>query len=172
MHLGWRRSQGLMVGLGSDLPRANREEEEIVRHLALILSILCFVTGCGPAPDDTGEERPEPKTINASLLGTWQTNFDTQESITVDRWGDNEIHSYDNGSNLVITRVPDDGEWSPGTYSKIVYTDIVDDRFFYCIVTYDKATADDALADETTADATDPLNSGCGGFSWTQMTRE
>ena len=33
-----------------------------------------------------------------------------------------------------------------------------------------RATLEDALAAEDTSDATDPANSGCGDFGWTQMT--
>ena len=38
------------------------------------------------------------------------------------------------------------------------------------MIAYGFETADEAMAAEDTSDDTDPLNSGCGDFGWTEMT--
>ncbi|MBM66596.1 MAG: hypothetical protein CMH55_10215 [Myxococcales bacterium] len=105
-----------------------------------------------------------------SLQGTWSTNFDTEETITEDAWGANTIDQWDASTNTVIVRTPDDAEWSPGTYSKIIYTDPVEESFYYCIAAFGKETAEAALNEEVSVDDSDPDNAGCGDFAWTKMT--
>jgi hypothetical protein len=39
-----------------------------------------------------------------------------------------------------------------------------------CAVAFGLDTIEEALAVENTSDDSDPANSGCGDFSWTQMS--
>ena len=105
-----------------------------------------------------------------SLQGTWSTNFDTEETITAQAWGDNTIEQWDDGTNTVIVRTPLDAEWSPGTFSKIIYTDPVDQSFYYCTAAFGKETLEAALNEVVSVDDSDPDNAGCGDFAWTKMT--
>jgi hypothetical protein len=70
-----------------------------------------------------------------------------------------------------VTQNPEDSEWDPSKYSKIVWTEIADDfSWYYCIVDFGKDTAEEARDSEQTADDSDPASQGCGGdFSWTKM---
>ena len=126
-----------------------------MRIVSVLFAFIIF-TGCASEQE--------------SLQGTWSTNFDTEETITADAWGDNTIEQWNAADNTVIVRVPDDAEWSPGTFSKIIYTDPVESSFYYCTAAFGKESLDAALNEAVSVDDSDPDNSGCGDFSWTKMT--
>ena len=48
----------------------------------------------------------------------------------------------------------------------------MEDTFYYCYVAFALDSVDDALNSEAEADANDLEGEGCGGFSWTKMTRQ
>ncbi len=77
--------------------------------------------------------------------------------------------SFANDQNWAIIQMPEDAEWNPGTYSRFVWTEPMDGRWFLCIVAYDLETAEAAETSTATADASSPLEGGCGDFPWTEM---
>jgi hypothetical protein len=104
------------------------------------------------------------------IMGSWDDNFGGHAEITESMWGDYAIAMYDNADNWAVTQNPEDSEWDPSKYSKIVWTEIADDFSWYsCIVDYGKDTAEEARDSEQTADDSDPANEGCGEFAWTKM---
>jgi hypothetical protein len=73
----------------------------------------------------------------------------------------------------VYGQLPDDDQYNPSKFTKIVYTEPVDDSFYYCWVEFSLDTLGAAKASQATADASDPDNTGCGGsFPWTKATRK
>ena len=103
--------------------------------------------------------------------GEYMHQFDSEEQIDSDTWNSYDIVSYDNAMNHAVLYTPMDAEWSPNTYSKVVWLDAGwDGSFYYCTVGYDFATAEEAAAAEDISDASDPDSSGCGGFSWNKLT--
>jgi hypothetical protein len=103
------------------------------------------------------------------IIGSWDNNFGGEDIITATEWSSfgapSSIVEYENDANVVYTE-------SGGTFSKIVYTDVETDSFYYCTIEYGKATLDEAIASTKVADSSDPDASGCGSFSWTKNTRQ
>ena len=103
------------------------------------------------------------------IIGSWDNNFGGEDIITATEWSSfgapSNIVEYENDANVVYTE-------SGGTFSKIVYTDVETDSFYYCTIEYGKATLAEAIASTKVADSSDPDASGCGSFSWTKNTRQ
>jgi hypothetical protein len=103
------------------------------------------------------------------IIGSWDNNFGGADIITATEWSSfgapSNIVEYENDANVVYTE-------SSGMFSKIVYTDVESDSFYYCIIDYGKATLAEAIASTKVADSSDPDASGCGGFSWTKNARQ
>jgi hypothetical protein len=119
----------------------------------------------GPAPDDAGDEATE----HLELTGEWDDNYGGTTSVTSDAWGFDIVVSYDNDANWAIVQVPEEAAWNPGTYSKVVWTEPADGRFFLCTLDYALETRAAAESSEATADDSAPLEGGCGGFAWTEL---
>ena len=123
--------------------------------------------------DTTGNTDPTDDTNTAGteafeLIGEWASAW-AEESITEDRWGAARIVTYDNDANVAIIQMPDDDEYNPSQFSKLVWTDIVEDTFHYCTVAYGQETEAAAQQAEDIADSTDLDGAGCGGFPWSAL---
>ena len=132
---------------------------------AMLICGAAFAIHCG---DDASENLPAEE---IEVIGTWSTNFDTEEEITVDRWNDLTIVQFDNAENLAIGQHPADDEYNPSKFSKLVWTSIENDVFHYCYSVVGAETAAEATSAAGAADAGD-LEGGCNGFGWTEMTRK
>lgn len=143
--------------------------------MALVLAASLSFVGCGeadePATCDANCEAPDEQEDGLEVAGEWETNFGGQETITEEVWGPMLLTEYDNTTREAITQNAPDAEYGPNTYNVIVWTEPVDDSFYYCMVAFDQETVEEAREIEAEADASDPDNGGCGGFSWTKMTR-
>lgn len=139
--------------------------------LALSLSLA----GCGGSDDDA--KPPGSTTTGIEIDGSWTSSFGGTEVIDGDSWtvGDSTsvIADYSNTENVAVTRNPDDAEFSPGKYNRVVWTEVSGASFYYCMTDFGLDTVEDAQAADTAPDASDPDNTGCGGsFPWTKLTRE
>jgi hypothetical protein len=137
--------------------RRETGEEHMRSDLFVFATFLAFV-GCGT-------EEPGP----LEVAGTWASNFGFDETISETSWGSATIVRYDNDDNFAVMQQPADDMFNPSKFSKVVWTEPMLDRFFYCTVDYGLATAAEAEASTKSADASDPANGGCGGFSWTRL---
>lgn len=125
----------------------------------LSLPLLLVLSACGGGPIE--------------LVGEYTTSFASDESITEEAWAGASIEDYDNGANWAVTKNPADAMFGPNTYVKVVWTEPTSDgNFYYCSVDYNLPTLEAAQTSTQTADASDPDNSGCGGFSWTGMSKK
>ncbi len=112
------------------------------------------------------------------IKGSWKSNYDALETIDETTWSSTTsgvtstytIVKFDNENNMAITQNAADATYDPGKFNKIVWTDLADDSFYYCMVDYSKESAEEAEASTTTADSNDPATTGCGGFAWTQLS--
>jgi hypothetical protein len=142
------------------------------KAIGLILLSCACLPACG---DD--DEAPSDETAALEIEGAWESDFDT-EVIDGDSWsvdfgaGDgpatSEIIEFSNDDNSAV--LLDD----MGKYGRNVWTEIADDSFYYCIVSYGQESAADAVAQSEPADDTDPATDGCGtgNFPWTMLTRQ
>ncbi len=124
--------------------------------------------------DSSGADSASGDTSAAAieLVGTWATNFATEEVITADKWGPQTIASFDNAQNVAYTQNPPDDKYGPNKFSKQVWTEPKGDVFYYCTVDYGKDSLELAKASTLVADDKDPEKSGCAGFGWTKMTKK
>ena len=105
------------------------------------------------------------------VAGTWLTNFGDTEVIDNENWDFMAIALFDNEERFAITQNPDDAEPGPSTFNRLVWTEVENDIFYYCYDSFGHETEDEALNAEGTANQED-LDTGCGGFGFTEMTRQ
>jgi hypothetical protein len=153
-----------------------------------LMAALVAPIGCGDDDDDLGHatgDHDEKKDGGAKasadsggeptnddeleVAGEWTGEFGEQ-TISLDSWDGSAVVEFDNDENVAFTESPDDAIFSPGTFSKVVWTEPTDDGFYYCTVDFGLETLADAKASEKTADDSDPEAMGsCGGFTWTKL---
>lgn len=105
------------------------------------------------------------------VAGTWETQFGGTEVIDEENWDYMSLVVFDNDERWAVTQNPEDSDFNPSLYNRIVWTPLVEDSFYYCYVDFALDDIDEALNSEAEADADDLEGEGCGGFSWTKMTR-
>jgi hypothetical protein len=148
-----------------------------MRTLSLFGFVAITLLAAGCAKDEgLDANAPANTTTGIEIEGTWGSSFGGTETISDDAWASGDfvtiIADYSNSENVAVTLNSDDAEFNPGKYNRIVWTEIADGSFHYCTTDFGLETLEDAQAASTVPDASDPDNSGCGGFSWTKLTRE
>jgi len=148
----------------------------LVLPLTLALALALGAGGCGTESKSSGggggEEGEGESSGSIEVAGTWQDNFGSAPMVISDElWGWDELVEFDSDANWAVTHAPADAEWQPDTYSKQVWTAVVDDVFHYCTVASGLETAEAARDTDALADASSPDESGCGDFAWSKMTR-
>lgn len=106
------------------------------------------------------------------LVGSWATEFG-EETISATRWDGfclQAIDSFDNTANVAILATTG-GEGCGAGFSRVVWKDIAADAFDYCTTTYGATTAEAAASAPVNA-ISDDLETGCGGFPWSHLTRK
>ncbi len=131
--------------------------------VALVGGMSIGAMGCG---DD---EHGQPQE-GIAVAGEWETDFGDEESIDEEVWGFRDLIEYDNDERQAVTQNPEDAEWGPGEYSRIDWTPLEGDVFYYCESVHGLDSAQEAWEEEGEADAGD-MDEGCGGFPWTRMER-
>ena len=104
---------------------------------------------------DFVDNNGQPHTINAFLwvMGTAPSLF--------------HIAEYSNDDNYALAQNDAANESNSGLYSKFEWTTNAEGALFYCQSTEDASSMEDAK--DPSADKAD-LESGCVGFSWSEMT--
>lgn len=146
---------------------------DIPRLLLLASALACGDDEPGPAdagaPDAQSPDAGEPETLE--IEGVWASNFGTEEIITAERFDGAPIRFLDPEANVLVTQNPPDAEFFPDAFNRVVWTEPAGDVFYYCFVEFGLDTLAEARDSTATADASDPDNSGCGGFAWTRLRR-
>ncbi|MCO4761681.1 MAG: hypothetical protein KC502_09270 [Myxococcales bacterium] len=119
-------------------------------------------SGCG--------KFPWTKLSALETAGEWQTNFKTSETINRQAWGFAWVRGFENGKNVAYTQNPADAKYSPNKWNKLVWTTPKGGKWHYCTVDFGLDSLKAAQESKKTADSSDPAKSGCGGFSWTEMS--
>jgi hypothetical protein len=138
------------------------------------LAITLSLAGC--AKDDAADDANPNTPTGIEIEGTWTSDFG-EEVIADDSWSSGDtvaiVADYSNADNVAVTQNPDDAEFSPGKYNRIVWTDVAGDSFFYCITDFGLDSEEDAKSASTMPDDSEPEVGGCGGsFPWTKLTRK
>jgi len=106
-----------------------------------------------------------------ALAGTWTSNFGGMEVITSTSWNGSALIEYDNDALVAYTQNPADAQWGPNEFNKQVWAGLTDNSVYYCTVDYGFASLELAKTSTKTFDASEPEASGCGGFSWTKLSK-
>jgi len=148
----------------------------------LIFLIFFYLGACEDLKDNNNEiEINNNQNINPNnngkdleISGTWEdfgnkTIFDNENFNTA--YGQSSIVEYDNSGNTFFYQMSADDQYNPGKYGKLVWTEIENDSFYYCLIAYGKETLEEAKDDTATADSSNPDTGGCGGFAWSKVTK-
>jgi hypothetical protein len=157
------------------------------------MHVLCVIAAAGALAACGSDDEPAPNPIQEQgaleIEGTWSSNFGGTEIIGADTWAsvytdmdgmeftsETSIEAYSNDENEVVTQNSEDDAFNPSKFNRIVWTEIDEDSFYFCITDFGLESAADALARNTPADDSDPDEGGCGtgdnDFPWTKLTRE
>jgi len=144
------------------------------KNRAVLFVVLSFgIIACGDdeSSNEGNNTNNEPQTLE--VVGDWETNFGFDEAITETTWGSYQsVVFYDNVVNVAVTQNFDDADFDPSLFNRIVWTEIQNNEFHYCTVTFGLETLELARDSDTTANAEDLDGEGCNGFPWTKMTRK
>ena len=135
------------------------------------MSVGVMACGDDDANGDSANQQNQGD-MGIEVAGTWETNFGDEELIDEEVWGFRDLIDYDNEDRQAVTQNPEDAEFGALEYSRIEWTPLEGDVFYYCETVFGLETEDEAWQEEGVADA-DDLEGGCGedGFGWTQMER-
>ena len=106
------------------------------------------------------------------IAGTWDTQFQTVETISSEKWNTATVVDFDNDGNTAITQSPADDMYTPNKFAKVVWLEPAGNSFYYCTVDYGRDTLEAAKTSTKTAEGTNPDATGCGGFPWSKLTKK
>lgn len=123
--------------------------------------------GAAGAPSYMCQDAPSPSE-EIEVAGEYlEVAFDTEHTITTEYWGQLRLTIVNNDENYAVGQSSSDDMWSPCGWSKLVWHE-EGDQLYYCTAAFGHETECSAL----NADEPNPnnLESGCGGFAWSQLT--
>ena len=135
-------------------------------YLAFFFTIS-LVTSCESDDDDVNENA-----LISEISGTWTSNFD-EVYIFSAQTIESPYSTYTVvavGDDYVICQNDVDDAYNPSLYSKFVFTNITDSSFNYCQSFFNAESQEEIESMDEPSDSSD-LDSGCGGFSWSYMTK-
>ena len=107
------------------------------------------------------------------LSGSYTDNWGGTHVITAFSWTNDaslyKLSQHDNDTHVLVAQNDSANEWNADLWSRFDWTTDAEGGLWYCQTAYDAADEATALG-TAAADATDPANSGCNGFSWTQLS--
>lgn len=111
-------------------------------------------------------EAPEPPVNEIEIAGNYTDNWGTSHKIRTDSWGSVNLSYVDNEENYAVGRNDESAEWNPCYWSLFVWHE-VDDKLYYCQAAY--SATSECLAMSSDLPDTDDLETGCGGFAWSEL---
>jgi hypothetical protein len=148
--------------------------------LSVVLAAALAAAGCGSdGGSETADAAGSPTDMRAGpqleIAGTWTSSFGV-ETITSSSWSSPmaaaTVVEFDNEGNFAVTQNAANDQYAPGKFNKLVWTEPKDDSFYYCTIDFGHDSAEAAKGTTKSADDSDPANSGCGDFGWTELTRK
>lgn len=125
-----------------------------------------LVDGCGGFPWSTLERQ------TIEVLGEWTSPFG-DESITATAWDgycEQLIARVDDADNIAVLETVGGAGCGTG-FNRVVWIEPTNDSFAYCTTVFGLTSVEAAWsAPETNIDRED-LETGCGGFPWSTLTR-
>lgn len=135
-------------------------------------------TDDGDSDADDSDTNSEEPVETHELIGRYADAWGGSHIISAtvwfqpSEWGDTLFHitQFDSVDNFIIAHNDDELAFAgyEGKWSRFDYV-IKDGKIYYCQIVSQAETEEAALA-VTTADRTDPATSGCGEYSWTELT--
>ncbi len=159
---------------------------EAMRPLWLIVLALVLVTAvaCGDEepdkPADNNQQDAGTKVdvdeeeAPLALIGIWGTVDNNSEIITKDKWDTMSIIEFNNEERWLITQNPP-GDLGADKYNKILWTPIVRQQFYYCMIEIGRNKLEEVKESQVKADDSDPTKGGCPAGSiqtWSLLTRK
>lgn len=110
----------------------------------------------------------------SDIVGNFTDNYKNPHTVLAAQWfngkSEYKLTKSDTTNKFFIGLNSAGNAYNASKYSRFDWTkDSSSGQVYYCQSAYDKATAAGAEA-VTTSDSSDPANSGCGGFAWSQLT--
>ena len=143
------------------------KKSRFLSALLICMMAVTLITACFNDDDENPSEGIE-------ILGTWTSNYGeetfTNTTFTF-AYSSGSILEYDNINNYLFYKTSSTDEYNPDKFGKIVWTEPINNSFFYCTLVFGKDTLDEVKNDTAVADSSDPENSGCNGFPWTKLTK-
>ena len=145
---------------------------EKLRPLLLIVLALVLVTGVACGEEDkpvdnnsqadagTKTDVEEEEEAKFELIGIWGTVDNNSEIITAKKWGAEAVIEFNNEERWVITQNPE-GDLGANKYNKILWTPIVRQQFYYCMIEIGRNELEQVKNSTVKADASDPTKGGC-----------
>lgn len=127
---------------------------------------------CSDGIDNNGDG--ETDCLIDLIAGDWTSQFDETYTITISNITNVSANSVYEilafGNDYVICLNSSVNPNFPSLYSKFVFTDVALDEFYLCTSFFDASSQEFIENSTEPSDASD-LTAGCGGFSWTKLTR-
>lgn len=138
----------------------NRSQHVRVSWILVLGCVLAFA-GC--------ESSDGSLEIEGRYTDQWGNAVEiTSQALVLAGMGRYNIAEFDNGGNWLVARNDAANEYFPDMWSRFDWAEHAGDLFL-CQVAYADESRDAARTTQA-PDATDPANSGCGGFGWTLLT--
>lgn len=158
--------------------------------LALCALVLAGPVACGPDEEDENPKRRDGGYVDEDedngtgggdkiptefmLLGYWKDPSGDLLRVTETRWETlgsvKFVEKFDNRDQFAIVQNSPSAPVSPGQFAKHVWTNWSEDGFHLCVLS-GYGSAEEAENSARRVDPEDLNGEGCGGASWTRMTR-
>jgi len=108
-----------------------------------------------------------------AIKGVYVDNFGGMQEVSKSFWISTdavfEVCSVDNASDRIIAMNNPRNAYNPGKFSRFEWTNSAN-RLWYCQIVFDAPSAAAAAA-AAPANASNPAQTGCGNFAWSELIR-
>jgi len=150
-------------------------------------TLLCVIACWGCAEEPADDTTPLDSDTSAgdtdtegsdelAIAGSYTDEFGTEHTIDESSWVQVSAYgtlsfavlSFDNAEQSLVAQNGSSNAFNPDLYSRFDWVEGMHGDLFYCQTAFDAATEEAAEATPR-ADDTDPENTGCVGFAWTNL---
>lgn len=149
-----------------------------LRSLTALWSLILF-TACSETDPENDSDTDtdviadtDTDTDDIEILGAYSDQWGTDHTVDSQVWtmGDSIflITAFSNEDNYAIAQNDSGNLYDPELWSRFDWIEN-SDGLWYCQTAYNAASEEEAL-DTPAAEPSEPNNSGCGSFAWTNLT--